>query len=147
MNLVRSINLVRTYWLSAYPVAAVAAFLAQYKFTLKTSPPSPFNPTVEEPLPENLVIKPLTESKEWKDGIVYAKAQNLARTVCFFLHGSTLNHNLIHGKAHGITRQLDDTYGDSRIISPGSGHLRCTQKSAFRFSLDASNPNLLAFKM
>ncbi|KAF8882580.1 cytosol aminopeptidase family, catalytic domain-containing protein [Infundibulicybe gibba] len=35
---------------------AVAAYLALYKFTLKTSPPSPFNPSQKEPIPERLTF-------------------------------------------------------------------------------------------
>ncbi|KDR86030.1 hypothetical protein GALMADRAFT_132641 [Galerina marginata CBS 339.88] len=61
--------------------AAVAANLALYKFTLKTSPPSPFNPNLKEPIPEKLVFNPLQESKEWDRGVIYAEAQNLARTL------------------------------------------------------------------
>ncbi|KAG5639647.1 hypothetical protein H0H81_008808 [Sphagnurus paluster] len=61
--------------------AAVAAYLALYKFTLKTTPPSPFNPSLTEPLPERLNFTPLQASKEWDRGVVYAKAQNFARTI------------------------------------------------------------------
>jgi len=61
--------------------AAVAAHLALYKFTLKTSPPSRFNPNLKEPIPEKLAFKPLNESKEWDRGVIYAEAQNLARTL------------------------------------------------------------------
>ncbi|KAF8899387.1 leucine aminopeptidase [Infundibulicybe gibba] len=61
--------------------AAVAAYLALYKFTLKTSPPSPFNPNQKEPIPEKLSFTPIQPSKEWERGTVYAKAQNLARTL------------------------------------------------------------------
>ncbi|CAA7265101.1 unnamed protein product [Cyclocybe aegerita] len=61
--------------------AAVAAHLALYKFTLKTSPPSRFNPNLAEPIPEKLTFTPLQESKEWDRGVVYAQSQNLARTL------------------------------------------------------------------
>ena len=61
---------------------AVAAHLSLYKFTLKTSPPSPFNPNLTESLPAKLTFAPLQSSNEWDRGVVYAKAQNLARTVC-----------------------------------------------------------------
>ncbi|KAG6809374.1 hypothetical protein H0H92_000512 [Tricholoma furcatifolium] len=61
--------------------AAVAAYLALYKFTLKTTPPSPFNPSLKEPLPEKLNFSPLQASQEWDRGVVYAKAQNFARTL------------------------------------------------------------------
>ncbi|KAF9528163.1 cytosol aminopeptidase family, catalytic domain-containing protein [Crepidotus variabilis] len=61
--------------------AAVAAHLAQYKFTLKTSPPSRFNPNLKEPTPEKLSFTPLKESPEWDRGLIYAQAQNLARTL------------------------------------------------------------------
>jgi hypothetical protein len=59
----------------------VAAHLALYKFTLKTSPPSRFNPNLKEPIPEKFTLAPLEQSKEWFTGAVCAEAQNLARTV------------------------------------------------------------------
>ena len=65
-------------------LSAVAAHLALYKFTLKTSPPSRFNPNSKEPLSEKLDFSPLQRTEEWDRGVVYAQAQNLARTVCFF---------------------------------------------------------------
>ncbi|KAF8648438.1 hypothetical protein AX16_006282 [Volvariella volvacea WC 439] len=61
--------------------AAVAAYLALYKFTLKTSPPSPFDPNLTEPIPPKLQFSPIEASKEWDRGAVYAEAQNLARTL------------------------------------------------------------------
>ncbi|XP_006461537.1 hypothetical protein AGABI2DRAFT_118415 [Agaricus bisporus var. bisporus H97] len=61
--------------------AAVAAHLSLYKFTLKTSPPSRFNPNNTTPIPEKLIIKPLQESNGWDTGYIYAQAQNLARTL------------------------------------------------------------------
>lgn len=61
--------------------AAVAAQLALYKFTLKTTPPSRFNPNLKEPIPEKLKFSPVQPSKEWDRGEVYGKAQNLARTL------------------------------------------------------------------
>ncbi|KAF7340945.1 Leucine aminopeptidase [Mycena sanguinolenta] len=61
--------------------AAVAAHLALYDFTLKTDPPSAFNPNLKEPLPPKIALKPLDTSPEWDQGVVYAKAQNLARTL------------------------------------------------------------------
>jgi aminopeptidase len=62
-------------------LAAVAAHLAAYSFTLKTDPPSRFNPNLKEPIPEKIALKALNASSEWDQGVVYAKAQNLARTV------------------------------------------------------------------
>ncbi|THH12680.1 hypothetical protein EW146_g7465 [Bondarzewia mesenterica] len=61
--------------------AAVAAYLADYKFTLKTSPPSSFKPNSEEAVSENVSYEPLQGSKEWDTGVIYAKAQNFARTL------------------------------------------------------------------
>ncbi|KAI9067062.1 Zn-dependent exopeptidase [Trametes sanguinea] len=64
--------------------AAVAAHLAAYKFTLKTKPTSPFDPRVphSEAQPEKLKLAPLgAADKDWETGVVYAKAQNLARTL------------------------------------------------------------------
>jgi hypothetical protein len=71
---------------------AVAAHLALYKFTLKTSPsPSRFDPNLAEPLPEKLEFSPLQESQEWDRGVIYAQAQNLARTVyCFVFNDCML---------------------------------------------------------
>lgn len=67
--------------LSNFPsFTAVAAHLAQYKFSLKT-PDSRFNPNLKEPIPEKLKFTPSEGSKEWERGAVYAKAQNMARTV------------------------------------------------------------------
>jgi hypothetical protein len=64
-------------------ILAVAAHLAKYKFTLKTSPPSPFKPGDEANVPEELFFQPIqgSVSKEWETGVIYADAQNLARTV------------------------------------------------------------------
>ncbi|KAG9309122.1 leucine aminopeptidase [Chiua virens] len=61
--------------------AAVAAHLAMYDFTLKTSPPSPFDPRKIEPAPEKPKISPIVKSADWDRGVVYANAQNLARTL------------------------------------------------------------------
>jgi aminopeptidase len=60
---------------------AVAAHLASYKFTLKTSPPSAFNPNLKESIPEQLKLSAVEKSQEWETGVVYANGQNLARTV------------------------------------------------------------------
>ncbi|KAI0311992.1 leucine aminopeptidase [Amylostereum chailletii] len=61
--------------------AAVAAYLAKYKFTLKTSPPSSFHPGNKDAVLENISFEPFQASKEWDEGVVVAKAQNLARTL------------------------------------------------------------------
>ncbi|KAJ7239777.1 cytosol aminopeptidase family, catalytic domain-containing protein [Mycena haematopus] len=61
--------------------AAVAAHLALYAFTLKTDPPSAFNPNLKKPIPPKIALKPLSASPQWDQGVVYAKAQNLARTL------------------------------------------------------------------
>lgn len=54
-----------------------------YNFTLKTEPPSRFDPRRAEPIPEKLDLRSLREhdAKAWQEGVVYARAQNLARTV------------------------------------------------------------------
>ena len=75
------------------PYLAVGAHLARYKFTLKTSPPSSFNPNLEQPIPESLALDPLQPSEEWDIGAKYAEAQNWARTVSI-LHRSVLTHSL-----------------------------------------------------
>jgi hypothetical protein len=59
----------------------VAAHLAKYRFTLKTSPPSPYKPGDENAVPQELSFQPLEDSREWETGVIYAEAQNLARTV------------------------------------------------------------------
>jgi len=61
--------------------AAVAAHLALYKFTLKTSTPSQFDPNLAEPVSAKLAFSPVQESQEWNRGVIYAQAQNLARTL------------------------------------------------------------------
>ena len=63
--------------------AAVAAHLALYGFTLKTDPPSSFRPGQASP-PPKLSFSPLEQgsvSNAWAEGVVYAEAQNLARTL------------------------------------------------------------------
>ena len=69
------------YFVSLMVWTAVAAHLALYKFTLKTSPPSAFSPELTESLPVPIQFNPSSESGDWDTGVVYAKAQNLARTV------------------------------------------------------------------
>ncbi|EIM81157.1 leucine aminopeptidase [Stereum hirsutum FP-91666 SS1] len=59
--------------------AAVAAYLAEYKFDLKTDPPSRFRPGSK--IDKDITFEPLEKSKEWDRGVVYAEAQNLARTL------------------------------------------------------------------
>ena len=59
--------------------------MALYKFTLKTDPPSAFKPDLSNPIPEQLTFEPVTPSKEWDAGVIVAKAQNFARTVCPFI--------------------------------------------------------------
>lgn len=61
--------------------AAVAAHLAAYKFTLKTSPPSPFNPNGAEGAPEPIKITSLEKNEDWERGVLYAECQNFARTL------------------------------------------------------------------
>ena len=64
--------------------SAVAAHLALYSFTLKTTPPSAFNPNLKEPILEKLNFTPIQASQEWERGVIYANAQNFARTVSRF---------------------------------------------------------------
>ncbi|KAH9956886.1 cytosol aminopeptidase family, catalytic domain-containing protein [Russula dissimulans] len=61
--------------------AAVAAHLARYKFTLKTSPPSSYKPGDEKTVTQELSFQPIQGSEEWETGVVYADAQNFARTL------------------------------------------------------------------
>ena len=67
-----------------HTITAVATHLSKYKFTLKTSPPSPYKPGEGQAVPHNLSFRPLQDSKEWETGVVYANAQNFARTVPLF---------------------------------------------------------------
>ena len=60
---------------------AVGAHLALYHFTLKTKPTSAFDPRLTQPLPDKLSLSPLAPAADWDLGVVYANAQNLARTV------------------------------------------------------------------
>lgn len=60
---------------------AVASHLALYDFTLKTKPPSAFDPRKTEPAPEKPKLVPTAETDDWNRGVVYANAQNFARTV------------------------------------------------------------------
>jgi aminopeptidase len=62
-------------------ITAVATHLAKYKFTLKTSPSSPYKPGEAQAVPQELSFEPLQDSKEWDTGVIYANAQNFARTV------------------------------------------------------------------
>jgi len=87
MLLVSFFDKILLYLADSILLAAVAAHLALYAFTLKTDPPSRFNPNLKESIPEKITLKPIQESKEWNEGALYAYAQNLARTVslvCFF---------------------------------------------------------------
>ncbi|KAJ7574565.1 leucine aminopeptidase [Mycena floridula] len=61
--------------------SAVAAHLALYQFSLKTKPPSRFNPNLTEAIAEKLNLKPIQPSEEWDRGVVYSYSQNLARTL------------------------------------------------------------------
>lgn len=68
-----------------YSTTAVATHLAKYKFTLKTSPPSPYKIGEGQAVHEEFSFEPLQDSKEWETGVVYANAQNFARTVPSFI--------------------------------------------------------------
>lgn len=63
--------------------AAVGANLALYKFSLKTSSDAAASyVSAPSTTPQSqLSVKPITPSKEWDEGAVYAYAQNLARTL------------------------------------------------------------------
>ncbi|KAG2100038.1 hypothetical protein BD769DRAFT_1677118 [Suillus cothurnatus] len=61
--------------------AAVTAHLELYNFLLKTSPPSVFDPWGTAGVPKKPEISTNTNSADLDRGVVYANAQNLARTV------------------------------------------------------------------
>ncbi|KAF7329583.1 Leucine aminopeptidase [Mycena kentingensis (nom. inval.)] len=90
--------------------AAVAAHLAAYKFTLKTEPPSRFNPTPNPaaPAPPTVSIQPLETSSEWTRGVLYAEAQNLARTL-MELPGNMLTPTLFAERIQKEFAGLADT--------------------------------------
>jgi hypothetical protein len=48
---------------------------------LKTSPPSAFDPQGTAGVPKKFEISTNTNSADWDRGVVYANAQNLARTL------------------------------------------------------------------
>ena len=52
-----------------------------YSFDLKTAKQSPFDPRLKEPVAPKLQFAPVESSKDWDRGVVYAEAQNLARTL------------------------------------------------------------------
>jgi aminopeptidase len=60
---------------------AVTAHLELYNFLLKTSPPSVFDPWGTAGVPKKPEISTNTNSADLDRGVVYANAQNLARTV------------------------------------------------------------------
>lgn len=62
--------------------------MAEYKFDLKTDPPSRFRPGSQ--IDKEITFEPLERSKEWDRGVVYAEAQNFARTVrILYMHTIT----------------------------------------------------------
>lgn len=64
--------------------AAVAAHLALYGFNLKTEPASAFDPNNTQLPPPRLTFTPQPAGMyqaAWNEGVVYAEAQNLARTL------------------------------------------------------------------
>ncbi|KIJ91692.1 hypothetical protein K443DRAFT_135453 [Laccaria amethystina LaAM-08-1] len=61
-----------------FNAAAVAANLA---LTISHSPPSPFNPNEMDSLPQKLKFTPTGPLVGWNKGVIYAQAQNLARTL------------------------------------------------------------------
>ncbi|KZT24309.1 hypothetical protein NEOLEDRAFT_1116404 [Neolentinus lepideus HHB14362 ss-1] len=61
--------------------SAVAAHLASYNFSLKTSGSTVYKPETGNHPPEKLTLHPLAGSTEWETGVAYAKAQNFARTL------------------------------------------------------------------
>ena len=81
MLLVRLEKMTCPLWKLTSCHTAVAAHLALYKFTLKTSPPSRFDPGLTESIPDKLAFSPLQASEGWERGVIYGQAQNLARTV------------------------------------------------------------------
>jgi len=98
-------------------ILAVAAHLAAYQFTLKTSPPSKFNPSQKESIPEPFQFKPSQESKEWNEGAITAESQNFARTVClhFYLSGRLLFLWCLL-LVDGIACEYDDTHSTLLLL-------------------------------
>lgn len=103
-------------------VSAVASHLALYSFTLKTSPPSQFNPNNKEKFPEKLTFAPISPSKEWDEGVIYANAQNFARTVsanyptCHLFIAQSLTNQLTELPANILTPTVRRfTFGSSEL--------------------------------
>jgi cytosol aminopeptidase len=100
--------------------AAVAANLALYKFNLKTDPPSAFKPSNVNLQPPQLSFIPEPGSKEflkdWEEGVIFAEAQNLARTL-MELPANMLSPTLF---AERIQREFKDI-GNTRVIVRDAG--------------------------
>ncbi|KAF7297466.1 Leucine aminopeptidase [Mycena indigotica] len=79
--------------------AAVAAHLATYKFTLKTEPAHRLKANG---------LKPLDASVEWDRGVVYAEAQNLARTL-MELPANMLTPTLFAQRIHAEFSGVENT--------------------------------------
>lgn len=62
---------------------AVAAHLALYNFDLRTQPGSLYKEYSGQDVQARFTFTPLTTSQEWDNGVKYASAQNVARTVRF----------------------------------------------------------------
>ena len=90
--------------------------MAKYKFTLKTDPPSAFKPDLKEPVPEKIKVEPLAKSKEWNTGVVYAEAQNFARTVCCFFDIGCFRLTVVRS-VDGVACKHDDPYGNP-VVEP-----------------------------
>lgn len=115
--------------------AAVAAHLALYKFSLKTEPPSPFNPNNQSQIPPRLSFTPLDASSPqktaWEEGVVYAEAQNLARTL-MELPANMLTPTLF---ARRIQQEFSGVAG-VEIIVRDTG--KCSMRCPMRFSYTAT---------
>ncbi|KAF8840163.1 hypothetical protein BDN67DRAFT_981285 [Paxillus ammoniavirescens] len=59
---------------------------------------------LQEPAPETLKISPGAHTADWERGVVYAKAQNLART--FSPHGISREHHYSHERVKKELRGL-----------------------------------------
>lgn len=103
-------------------MTAVAAHLALYKFSLKTtgdaaasfSSPSAATPECQQ------TVEPLTPSEKWNEGAIYAYAQNLAKTVRIQQTRHVYSSIDVIRVVNGIARQYDDSYCESSLrAGPG----------------------------
>ncbi|TCD59955.1 hypothetical protein EIP91_011013 [Steccherinum ochraceum] len=113
--------------------AAVGAHLSMYNFDLKTDPASLYKGYRGADITGRLSFAPLVTAKEWDDGVTYAAAQNVARTL------KELPANVMTPTkfAHCIVNLLhdvpNDVYEDEVTIQHKSSRIRFKQAKTSGF--------------